>query len=115
MAEKTAAQKRAQKTYMEKFAVARVRMEHGQYEHVQAHAASHDESVNAFITRAITETMERDTAPQEAARAPVGVGVVSLPSEAIKTAQEAADAAGEDVPAFVARAIESRAKLDKKK
>ena len=62
MPEKTAAQKRAQKTYMEKFAVARVRMEREQYEQVQAHAQAHSESVNGFINRAIGETMERDNA-----------------------------------------------------
>ena len=65
MAEKTAAQKRAQKAYMEKFAVARVRMEHDQYDRVQAHAEAHNESVNGFINRAISETMERDKAAQD--------------------------------------------------
>lgn len=60
MAEKTDAQKRAQKTYMEKFAVARVRMEHDQYDRVQAHAGARSESVNGFINRAIREAMERD-------------------------------------------------------
>lgn len=67
MAEKTAAQKRAQKAYMEKFAVARVRMDREQYEHVQAHAEAQGESVNGFINRAISEAMERDTAPHRAA------------------------------------------------
>ena len=61
MAEKTAAQKRAQKAYMEKFAVARVRMEHDQYDRVQAQAEAHNESVNGFINRAIREAMERDS------------------------------------------------------
>lgn len=42
-------------------------------------------------------------------------GVLSLPPETIKAAQEAAEAAGEDVPVFVARAIESRATLGKRK
>ena len=60
MAEKTAAQKRAQKAYMEKFAVARVRMDHEQYERVQAHADSQGESVNGFINRAIVNQMEQD-------------------------------------------------------
>ena len=45
---------------MEKFAVARVRMERETYEVVQAHAEAHGESVNGFINRAIGETMERD-------------------------------------------------------
>ncbi|MEQ2443785.1 Arc family DNA-binding protein [Pseudoflavonifractor sp. CLA-AP-H29] len=62
MAEKTEAQKRAQKAYMEKFAVARVRMEREKYEAVQAHAEAHGESVNGFINRAISEAMERDSA-----------------------------------------------------
>lgn len=62
MAEKTEAQKRAQKAYMEKFAVARVRMEREKYEAVQVHAEAHGESVNGFINRAISEAMERDSA-----------------------------------------------------
>lgn len=61
MAEKTEAQKRAQKAYMEKFAVARVRMPRDKYEAVQAHAEAQGESVNGFINRAIEETMERDS------------------------------------------------------
>ena len=60
MPEKTEAQKRAQKTYMDKFAVARVRMPKDDYERVQAHAQTQGESVNSFINRAIEETMERD-------------------------------------------------------
>ena len=60
MPEKTEAQKRAQKTYMEKFAVARVRMDREKYEAVQAHAESHGQSVNSFINEAIDEKMERD-------------------------------------------------------
>lgn len=60
MPEKTAAQKKAQQKYMEKFAVARVRMDRERYELVQAHASVRGESVNAFINRAIEETMERE-------------------------------------------------------
>jgi len=60
VAEKTAAQKKAQQKYMEKFSVARVRMERDRYELVQAHAEARGESVNGFINRAISETMERD-------------------------------------------------------
>lgn len=61
MAEKTEAQKRAQRAYMERFAVARVRMEREKYEAVQTHAEAHGESVNSFINRAIAEAMERDS------------------------------------------------------
>lgn len=60
MPERSTALKKAQQKYMEKFAVARVRMERERYEAVQAHAEAHGESVNAFVVRAIAETMERD-------------------------------------------------------
>ena len=92
-----------------------LRLPKGKLDVVRAHAEAQGESVNGFIGRSIQETMERDSAPQEAAGAPAGGGVVSLPPEALKTAKQAADAAGEDVPVFVARAIESRAKLDRRK
>lgn len=37
-----------------------LRIPKGQKEAIQSHAEPHGESVNAFINRAITETMERD-------------------------------------------------------
>lgn len=37
-------------------------MQKGKKEEIQNHAAQRNESVNAFINRAITETMERDNA-----------------------------------------------------
>ena len=41
----------------------------GQKDAIKAHADSQGESINAFIGRAIQETMERDTgSPQEATR-----------------------------------------------
>lgn len=113
MPERSDALKKAQQKYMEKFSVARVRMERDRYERVQAHAAARGESTNAFIGRAITETMERDAGGPQEATGPGGG--LSLPPEALKTAQEAAEAAEETVPVFVARAIESRAKLDQRK
>ena len=33
----------------------------GQKEIIKAHASNHNESVNAFIIRSVTETMERDS------------------------------------------------------
>ena len=70
MAEKTEAQKKAQQKYMEKFAVARVRMDRAKYDDVQAHAEAQGESVNGFINRAIDETMERDNAAPTASERP---------------------------------------------
>lgn len=119
MPEKTAAQKRAQKNYMDKFAIARVRMEKSRYEDIQTAAAAVGESVNAYINMAITLRMGQDgggtppTRPQEALEGPRGTGAVFLPSEAIKTAQAAAEAAGEAVPVFVARAISEATEREK--
>ena len=62
MGEKTEAQKKAHQKYMEKFAVARVRMDREKYDRIQAHAEARSESVNSFINRAIDETMGRETA-----------------------------------------------------
>lgn len=86
----------------------------GQRSIIRAHAAACGESTNSFIGRAITETIARDTAgtASEAAGAPPGVGVVSLPSEAFNVAQNAAEAAGEALPEFVARAVETQAQRD---
>ena len=66
----------------------------GKKDTVQAHATAQGESVNGFINRAIDEAMERDgpTSSQEAAGEALGGGAVSsLPSEAVKTAQRAAE------------------------
>ena len=37
----------------------------GRLDKIKAHAAAHGESVNGFINRAISETMERDSATAE--------------------------------------------------
>ena len=62
MAQKTEAQKRAQKAYISKFVRVEVRMEQESQAAIKAHAAARGESVNAFIVRAIREAMERDQA-----------------------------------------------------
>lgn len=62
MVEKTEAQKRAQKAYMEKFVRVEIRMTPERRGIVQAHAEAQGESTTAFINRAIDEAMQRDTA-----------------------------------------------------
>ena len=91
-----------------------VTMPKGEKEVIQECAAAHGESVNSFIVRSIRERMERDGAdrPQEAAGGPQGAGVV-LPSETLEAALRAAEAAGEALPQFVARAVEAQAQRDK--
>lgn len=93
----------------------------GKKETIQDHAAACGQSVNAYINEAIDDRMARETppisqnrdkGPQDAPESTGAGGVVSLPFHAIKAAQEAAEAAGEAVPQFVARAVETQAKRD---
>lgn len=60
MAEKTEAQKRAQKNYMSKFIRIEFRATPEQRDAIQAHAAACGESVSGFVGRAIQETIDRD-------------------------------------------------------
>ena len=58
----TEAQLRASKKYhQEKLDEIKLRVPKGEKERIQAHAAAGGESTNAFIYRAINETIERDT------------------------------------------------------
>lgn len=82
----------------------------GRKEEIQAFAAQTGESVNGFINRAIGEAMGES--PQQPAGAPQGGGAILTPA-ALKTAQEAAQRAGETVPAFVSRSVETQAQRDK--
>lgn len=54
------AQKKASVKYLEKLDEIRIRMPKGKKEIIQAHAVKKGESVNAFVNRAVDETMERD-------------------------------------------------------
>lgn len=58
----TEAQARAHKKYIAQFVETKVRMTPERRDTIRAHAEAHGESVNAFINRAIDETMERDGA-----------------------------------------------------
>lgn len=87
-----------------------VRMPKGRKDEIQIFAAQTGESVNGFINRAIGEAMGES--PQKPAGAPQGEGAILTPA-ALKTAQDAAEKAGETVPAFVSRAVETQAQRDK--
>ena len=56
----TEAQARAHKKYISQFVEMKIRTTQDRREIIRAHAESRGESVNAFINRAIEETMERD-------------------------------------------------------
>ena len=58
----TEAQARAHKKYIAQFVETKVRMTPERRDQIRAHAEARGESVNAFINRAIDETMKRDGA-----------------------------------------------------
>lgn len=58
MPEKTEAQKRAQKTYMEKFARIELRLTVEQRDQIKARAAADGLSVNAWIGQTIEERLQ---------------------------------------------------------
>lgn len=62
MAVSKAQQKAVNKYMKEKYDRINLTVPKGQKEIIQAHAEAHSESVNGFINRAISETMERDKA-----------------------------------------------------
>ena len=51
--------------------------------------------------------------PSKAPNSPQSAGAVALPSDAIKTAQEAAEAQGEETAQFIERAITTQAERDR--
>lgn len=61
----SAAQRKATDKYLEKFDEMRVRVPAGEKEKFKAHADARGESLNSFIYRSMTETMERDNASAE--------------------------------------------------
>ncbi len=92
-----------------------LRLPKGKLGVVRTHASILGESVNGFIGRAISETMERDTSQQ-----PVGAPVRAanplegiITPDALKAAQRAAKENGEGIPAFMARAVDMEVRRDK--
>ena len=90
-------------------------MAKGHLDEIKAHAETQGESVNGFINRAIDQAMGQDgrESPSEAAQGPSVVGVVSLPPDTLKAAQEAAQGVGETVSQFIERAVSIQAQRDK--
>lgn len=97
-------------------------MPKGKKEIVQACAEAEGESVNAYINKAIDQRMERDGArgpqagaegPQVGAEGPQVGGGVFIPPDTLERAQQAAEATGEAIADFLARAVETQAKRDR--
>lgn len=115
----TAARKRANAKYEAKaYDKTLIRLPKGRLEEIRVHIEPAGESLNGFIGRAISETMERDSGrnpPESHWKGPEesqGVGVVSLPSDTFEAAQRAAEAAGESVGDFMRRAVDAQAQRD---
>lgn len=85
-----------------------IAMPKGMKDMVKAAAAVAGESMNQYI---IGATEQRMNGLQQPAGAPQGMGAILTP-ETLKTAQEAAQKAGETVSVFVARAVDVQAKRD---
>ena len=91
----------------------------GRKDAIQEYAQQRGESINAFIGRVILEAIERGNGgiPSETAEkrpeSEQGAWVVSLPSGTIETAQRAAEAAGQTVPDFIRRAVETQEQRDR--
>jgi len=84
----------------------------GQKDTIKAHASAHGESVNGFIGRAISETMERDNSGTHSETAGKGLEstqgarVVSLPSETLRTVQAGTVAEKRPAPVDKVKAFE---------
>lgn len=64
------ARKRANQKYIDKQGEIKVRVSKERKAEIQTHAEARGESVNGFINRAISETMERDSTAPGAAEDP---------------------------------------------
>ena len=86
----------------------------GRKDTIKAHAEGRGESMSGFINRAIEQTIQQES-PQKATGsptvAPAGGGGILSP-DTLKAAQKAAEATGEAVPQFIARAVETQAQRD---
>lgn len=115
------AQQKAVNKYMKaNYDEIKVRVEKGKKDIVQSYASARGESVNGFIGRAITETMERDgcgpaapSSTQDAAGAPGSSVGIQVSHDTLEVVQRAAEATGETVTEFVTRAVETTEQLDK--
>ena len=80
----------------------------GKKKAIQAAAALTGESMNQYIGTAVE--MRMTGIPADGAPAPLSL----LSPEGLQTAQTAATAAGEELPAFVERAVNAQAERDKR-
>ena len=86
----------------------------GTKERWKSAATAHDKSLNQLIVETVDHQIfqDCDRGPSEALQGPSGGRGISLHPEALRTAQNAAQKAGETVSQFVERAVETQAQRD---
>lgn len=112
MAVSKAQQKAVNKYMAANYDRVNVTMPKGKKDVIKAHAETRGESVNAFIGRAIDETMERDNGLVSGSTPSTGGDTILTP-KALTQARSAAEAASETVEAFIERAVTTQAERDK--
>ena len=111
MAVSAAKKKANQKWDTANMATLACKVKKDQAERFREYCTNKGETVNAALQGYISSCIG-DNQQQKSAGMPQGSGDILTP-EALKTAQDAAEKAGETVPAFVERAVETQAKRDK--
>lgn len=79
----------------------------GQKEKLKEHAQKQHESVNAFIVRSVSETIQRDIGATPSGTIPM------LLSNVLKVAEIAAETSGETIPQYINRAVSAQSERDK--
>ncbi len=115
MAVSKAQQKATAKYVKQNYDRIEIKVSKGRKAELQAHAQDQGESLNGFISRAIDGQIERDTS-QQPTGAPVRAanpleGIIA--PDTLRAAQKAAQATGENMPAFMARSIDWTVQRDK--
>lgn len=111
----TEAQNKATQKYIrENLEEIRFRVRKGEKDKYVVAAEKAGLSMAKYFLAAADEKIERDSSggPQQAAGAPAVAGGISLPPDALESAQQAAERTGEAVAAFLARAAQAQAKRD---
>lgn len=106
----TEAQKRASAKYQrENIASLACRVKKEQAESFKAYCAGQGKTSNAVLRDYVLDCIGEPDSAQERPQA----GGLQLPTEALKVAQEAAEATGEAVSQFMERAVTTQAERDK--
>ena len=111
MAVSNAKKKANAKWDSENMATLACKVKRDQADKFKAYCAGVGKSSNAVLRDFVLESIGEES-PQQPTGAPQGMGAILTPA-ALKAAQEAAQRAGETIPAFVSRAVETQAQRDK--